>query len=244
MVYNILVEDEVEGRLAIVPSAEEQEALVFEEDEVETGPTELNLCLVVLLREVKGNEQPSELSVFHVPIWARAYDIPLNYRKERFIEQLGNKLGTFVHLDQERGLDPGKFIRFRFVKDVRTPLLCGSTVMLKDDREVWIYYKYERFPFFRYHCGRLGHIAKDCPYVDDADLLNPELYQRDTVVKEKVQHGESQTGAIRTEERIEKEIISKSSGIRAEDVVITSDMDKNLPASSVTENPTLVQLIL
>ncbi|KAJ4846560.1 hypothetical protein Tsubulata_013796 [Turnera subulata] len=232
--------DGVDGRTGIIPSAEEHEALVFEEDDVKTGPTELSLCLVgmlwtdrpfkvqdfmrtmrqvwkathdveisqldknlfifqfhlwrdkdrgleqelwyfdnqvVLLKEVKGSEQSSELSLFHVPIWARAYDVPLNYRKDRFFEQLGNKIGSFLQLDHEHGLGYGKFIRFWVVKDVRSPMLRGSTVVMKDGRQAWVYYKYERLPFLCYHCGRMGRIAKDCSHVADDDLLNPELYQ-------------------------------------------------------------------
>ncbi|KAJ4844333.1 hypothetical protein Tsubulata_030448 [Turnera subulata] len=158
---------------------------------------------IVLLREVKGFEQPSELSVFHVPIWARTYDVPLNYIREHFIEQLGNKMGSFLQLDPDRGLGQGKFIQFRVVKDVRTPILRGSTVTLKDGKEAWIYYKYERLPFFFYHCGRMGHIAKDCSLVDDDDLLNPALYQygeelRASPLRRPVLfHGERNTDKVR-----------------------------------------------
>ncbi|KAJ4826822.1 hypothetical protein Tsubulata_042292 [Turnera subulata] len=49
--------------------------------------------------------------------------------------------------------------------------------MMQGSRVVWIYYKYERLSWFCYHCGWLGHIAKDCIHVDDDDLLNPALYQ-------------------------------------------------------------------
>ncbi|KAJ4835728.1 hypothetical protein Tsubulata_030566 [Turnera subulata] len=121
-----------------------------------------------------GSEQPSELSIFHVSIWAQAYDIPL---ETSFVEQLGNRVGQFTHLDSERGTNQGKFFQFRVLKDVRTPLLRGSTVTLRDGKEVWIYYKYERLHWFCYHCGRLGHIANNCSHVADDDLLNPELYQ-------------------------------------------------------------------
>ncbi|KAJ4850094.1 hypothetical protein Tsubulata_011592 [Turnera subulata] len=93
------------------------------------------------------------------------------------MELLGGRVGVFLHLDPERILSHGKFTRFRVVKDVRQPLLRGSTVQLKDGKMGWIYYKYERLPWFCYHCGRLGHVAKDCTHVADDDLLNPALYQ-------------------------------------------------------------------
>ncbi|KAJ4828035.1 hypothetical protein Tsubulata_008049 [Turnera subulata] len=181
------------------PVEGEYEDLVFDDDEVKSGQTALNLCLVgtlwterpfnvqafmrtmkqvckathdveisqldknlfifqfhhwrdkerfleqepwnfnnqvVLLREIKGSEQPSKLSIFHVPIWVRANDIPLNYHKDRFAEQLGNRIRCFLQMDQDRSVSYGKFIRIRVVKDVRNPLLRGSRVTLKDDDDL------------------------------------------------------------------------------------------------------------
>ncbi|KAJ4843197.1 hypothetical protein Tsubulata_008117 [Turnera subulata] len=166
------------------PTDRELDSIVFDEENSESEPSEISLCLVgtlwterpfnaqafmrtmkqervreqepwnfdiqiVLLSEIQGHEQPSDVQIYRAPLWVRAYDIPLAFRKQRCIEVLGNK----------------------------APLLRGTQIRTKEGKDVWIYFKYERLPWFCYHCGRMGHVAKDCSYVDDDDLLNPALYQ-------------------------------------------------------------------
>ncbi|KAJ4835622.1 hypothetical protein Tsubulata_010866 [Turnera subulata] len=132
---------------------------------------------LVILSEISGHEQPSEICLDHVPMWVRVYDVPFNLRKPKFIELLGEKVGSFLELDMERSLTQGKFIRFKTSIDVSRPLLRGSFVQGGDGKKVWVYFKYERLPLFCFHCGCMGHIAKDCPAVDDDDFMDPCLFQ-------------------------------------------------------------------
>ncbi|KAJ4845499.1 hypothetical protein Tsubulata_031214 [Turnera subulata] len=132
---------------------------------------------IVILSELKGHEQPSDLHLLHVPLWVRVYDVPFNLRKRRFVELLGEKVGSFLDLNEERGLTNGRFIRFRSAVDAESPVLRRSVAQGADGKEVWVYFKYERLPWFCFHCGRMGYVARDCPKVDDADLLNPSLFQ-------------------------------------------------------------------
>ncbi|KAJ4848552.1 hypothetical protein Tsubulata_007851 [Turnera subulata] len=71
------------------------------------------------------------------------------------------KVGSFLEVDAERGIHQGRFIRFKAILDVRTPLLRGSTVQMADGKEVWVYFKYERLPWFCFHCGCMGYVARD-----------------------------------------------------------------------------------
>ncbi|KAJ4835470.1 hypothetical protein Tsubulata_045107 [Turnera subulata] len=41
---------------------------------------------VVLLRELTGDEQPSSLQLFMVPLWVKVYDIPFNLRSQKLVE--------------------------------------------------------------------------------------------------------------------------------------------------------------
>ncbi|KAJ4830175.1 hypothetical protein Tsubulata_011977 [Turnera subulata] len=208
------LEDEVEGHPIIVPSAKEQAAVVFEDDEGETGPTELTLCLVGSL----WTDRPFNVQAF---------------------------MRTMRQLDPNRGLGQGKFIRFRTVKDVRTPILRGSTVILKDGKETWIYYKYERLPFFC--CGRIGNIAKDCSHVDDDDLLNPALYQygeelmASPLRRPVLFHGE------RTTDRVRRKLVFKpsrvggtsSEGLQSRSESRTRVKKKNSESHNGTTHPTV-----
>ncbi|KAF1856771.1 hypothetical protein Lal_00042250, partial [Lupinus albus] len=48
---------------------------------------------VLILKEVQGDEQPSNISFFYVPLLVRAYDPLLNGRNS------GNKIGAFLEMD-------------------------------------------------------------------------------------------------------------------------------------------------
>ncbi|KAJ4842716.1 hypothetical protein Tsubulata_040362 [Turnera subulata] len=65
---------------------------------------------VVILSEISWNEQPSDLSLDHAPMWVRVYDVPFNLKKPRFVELLGEKVGSFIELDKEGSLTQAKFI--------------------------------------------------------------------------------------------------------------------------------------
>ncbi|KAJ4844687.1 hypothetical protein Tsubulata_029083 [Turnera subulata] len=134
----------------------ENKAVVFANEEPDGEPSELQLSLVgklwtnhpfnaqafmrtmkklVILIEISRNEQPSNLYLDHASMCVRVYDAPFNIRKPRFIELLGEKVGSFVELDKERSLTQGKFIKFRVSIDVWSPLLRGSLAQGSDGKE-------------------------------------------------------------------------------------------------------------
>ena len=58
--------------------------------------------------------------------------------------------------------DGGNFIRVKVSIDITMPLCRGRIIKLKDDKQVWVSFKYERLPNICYWCGRLTHNDKDC----------------------------------------------------------------------------------
>ncbi|KAJ4847314.1 hypothetical protein Tsubulata_017349 [Turnera subulata] len=59
---------------------------------------------LVILSEISGNEQPSEIRLDHSPMWVRVYDVPFNLQKLKFVELLGEKVGSFLELNAECSL--------------------------------------------------------------------------------------------------------------------------------------------
>lgn len=76
--------------------------------------------------------------------------------------QIGKTIG--VVSDQERVSDMfgGDFMRVRVEVNVSKPLCRGRMVLLEDEEEVWVPFKYEKLPNFFYWCGMVCHDDKDC----------------------------------------------------------------------------------
>lgn len=58
--------------------------------------------------------------------------------------------------------DGGHFIRVKVSVDITMPLCRGRLISLKDDKQLWVSFKYERLPNICYWCGRLMHDDRDC----------------------------------------------------------------------------------
>ncbi|KAF7831270.1 cysteine desulfurase mitochondrial-like [Senna tora] len=54
---------------------------------------------VLTLKEITGDEQPSELRSSRVPFWIRVYDLPFNQRTELAAKSLGDKVGHYLTYD-------------------------------------------------------------------------------------------------------------------------------------------------
>lgn len=128
----------------------------------------------VLLDDIEGKSNLSNVELFELPVWARIYNLPL---KGRLIitnmEAIGKKIGAFVRLDGSGSMGIDKSIRMRVKIDVRKPLTTKIKVKMRGGVEEWFDIKYERPPLVCYYCGKLGHGVKDCE--DCLDEENPRL---------------------------------------------------------------------
>ncbi|KAJ8435144.1 hypothetical protein Cgig2_018972 [Carnegiea gigantea] len=66
-----------------------------------------------------------------------------------------------------------KALCFKVDVEIKRPLLRGIKIMI-EGRPRWIYFKFVKLPDFCYGCGCLGHVLKDCDYVDP-DTPSEEL---------------------------------------------------------------------
>ncbi|XP_057444409.1 uncharacterized protein LOC130736614 [Lotus japonicus] len=123
--------------------------------------------LVIALQKVSGDEQPSEIRPHTSPFWVRIYDLPLKYRTEEAVTQIGKSLGEVMEFDKSAECVAGKYMRVRVILDLTKPLRRGTQIGKAMNRTGKVFFKYERLPDICFACGRLGHSIKTCPDKDD-----------------------------------------------------------------------------
>lgn len=107
---------------------------------------------------------PTNVSLVHIDIWARIYDLPAGFTSEKTGKVLGNYIGKFVQFDPKSISSSWMdYMRLRVRLDVRIPLKKGKKIILPDGSSSKVNFKYERLFSFCFLCGLLGHIEKFCP---------------------------------------------------------------------------------
>ena len=100
---------------------------------------------------------------FHtVKFWVQLHGLPVNRLNERTAYGVGKSLEEVSRATQARELIGGNFLRVRVGINVTRPLSRGRKVLLGNDCEVWVTFKYEKMPNFCYWCGMVSHDAKEC----------------------------------------------------------------------------------
>ncbi|XP_058741861.1 uncharacterized protein LOC131614267 [Vicia villosa] len=135
------------------------------ESVLRNGPWSFDRNLLILTR-VSGEEQPSALNMHFGTFWVRIYELPLMLRTESMARKLGGILGSLEEVDQNEAHRNGRFLRIKVSIDLNQPLKRGTMVRFKE-KNLRIYFKYERLPTFCFVCGKVGHQLKDCDSVED-----------------------------------------------------------------------------
>ncbi|XP_021725131.1 uncharacterized protein LOC110692445 [Chenopodium quinoa] len=117
---------------------------------------------LLLLGEINGNEQPSEITINRNPMWVRLIDVPFNKRSHGVLKEIGDSLGGFLELDKSDPLSLGKFVRIKVMVDVHKPLRRGLFLATGGSKPKWIDIKFERLSDSCYYCGLLDHTDKEC----------------------------------------------------------------------------------
>ncbi|KAK4433293.1 hypothetical protein Salat_1091600 [Sesamum alatum] len=81
----------------------------------------------------------------------------------------GGKLGVVKKVLPSGGLSIAPVLKVRVSLDVRKPLLRGTNIQSKEDKELTDTFSYKRLGIFCYLCHVLGHMVKysDFQYADD-----------------------------------------------------------------------------
>ena len=118
---------------------------------------------LILLVEIDSAVKPLDLNLFHLPIWARFYDIPFKGRGNDDNERvLGNKIGVFLEVVKSTRGSFEKSMRIKVNIDVREPLKDSVSLKVRGVHICSIPVKYEPLPMICLYCGRLGHGFNKC----------------------------------------------------------------------------------
>ena len=127
---------------------------------VNEGPWAFNGS-ILLLKELTGLEQPSEVVFTKARFCVKAYDVPALKQTSTFAKFLGSQVGDFVDWVEESSGGIDKTLNFRVDVDVFRPLRRGVRTVV-GGATLWIRLKYVKLPDFCYACGKLGHSYKNC----------------------------------------------------------------------------------
>lgn len=130
---------------------------------------------LLLLQEVRSDQQPSEVSFNRSPFWVRLLDVPFGRRNEQMAKEIGEALGGFIEFDNSDPLGWEEFMRIKVRIDLNKPLRRGLKIGQMGGSTKWIDVKYERLSDFCYFCGRLGHVDRDCSFHERYEDSTEEL---------------------------------------------------------------------
>jgi hypothetical protein len=145
------------------------------------GPWMINKKLLIM-EDFNPSKTLQEYEFKYIPIWVRAYGIPLGIMDKETGELLGDEIGDFLCVDvDDNGQAAGEYLRIKVKIDITKPLMRATTIYLEneDDKKSEdenlvredvdeggngrvISFKYEFLPDFCYVCGIIGHNDRAC----------------------------------------------------------------------------------
>ena len=124
-------------------------------------PWSFDKDLVVMQRYEK--EIPMQgLKFDRASFWVQLHGIPLRYMTMDAVEKISAVIGEVSRPTDFKEANGGNFLRVMVSIDLSLPLCRGHLVSLKNVKQTWISFKYERLPNLCYWCGCLTHDDKDC----------------------------------------------------------------------------------
>ncbi|XP_021770736.1 uncharacterized protein LOC110734918 [Chenopodium quinoa] len=132
---------------------------------------------ILLLKETKADEQPSDVEFNSCSFWIRLIDVPFGRRNKQYAREVGDCIGECLEVDDFDSLGWEKFMRVKVIVDINKPLQRGLKVVVDVNTTKWVGFKYERLGDFCYYCGRIGHNDKDCDAKDCREGDSPIVFQ-------------------------------------------------------------------
>ncbi|VAI04583.1 unnamed protein product [Triticum turgidum subsp. durum] len=159
------------------------------EKALDVGPWRFNNDLLVM-EDFVPSRTIDEYEFKTIPIWVRAYGIPIGMMNRETGDLVGEQIGEVIDVDPDvNGDSMGAFMRIKVKLDITIPIMRFITtftedeveqeqkdemILLGDDEmkeirnekkegeEKIVSFTYEYLPDFCYSCGIIGHTEKSC----------------------------------------------------------------------------------
>ncbi|XP_021743481.1 uncharacterized protein LOC110709574 [Chenopodium quinoa] len=124
--------------------------------------------MLVLLKEIDGDEQPEDVTLTHSPFWVRIKNQPFNCRSNSHVRAIVEGMGKVMEIEEDI-LGIGRYRRVRLMLNITKPLKRFQEIKDRRGRESYVNFAYERLPFFCFSCGIMGHAERECHNVTEED---------------------------------------------------------------------------
>ena len=100
------------------------------------------------------NDRPlKDIKYVQTTFWVQVHRLPLRYMTIKVAEKICGGVGKVIKQSDSKVYDEGNFIHIKVLVDITMPLCKGRLISLKDDKQVWVSFKYERLSNICYWCG-------------------------------------------------------------------------------------------
>ncbi|XP_021773269.1 uncharacterized protein LOC110737207 [Chenopodium quinoa] len=98
--------------------------------------------MLVLLKEIDGDEQPEEVTLTNSPFWVRIKNLPFNCRSDSHVKAIVEGMGEILEIE-DGVLGIGRYRRVKLMLDTTKPLRRFQMIKDRRGRELQVNFAYE-----------------------------------------------------------------------------------------------------
>ena len=101
---------------------------------------------LVVMQCYDNDRPPDDIKYDRTTFWVQVHGLPLMYMTIEVAEKICEGVGEVIKQSDSKVYDEGNFIHVKVSVDITMPLYRGRLIKLKDDKQVWVSFKFERLP--------------------------------------------------------------------------------------------------